>query len=211
LIINLIVDQLKSLSIQRNLDLTLTSRALSKTELKKVQSGLVFDEDQIMEEALKYQTRAEWMRCSPKTYRFALRHGLADIATRHMKYIVEHGKWTKEAVIESAKKYQTLMDWRLAESSAFVIACRNGWLNLARSHFTVTKQPNGYWTKERVIENAKKYNKLSVWRVNESSARTIVLRNGWMDEATAHMKKRVNRKASGRTKPSPVAKRILKY
>ena len=82
----------------------------------------------------KYKTRSEWMKSSSKTYRFALAHGLANIATKHMTFITEHSKWTKENIIQSARKYTRQAEWRANESSAYAIAHRKGWLAEATAH-----------------------------------------------------------------------------
>ena len=105
------------------------------------------------------------MKHSPKAYRFALRHSFVDIVTKNMKYITEHGKWTKETILESAKIFTTVSAWRKAEGNAYVKAIKLGCLELAKSHMKTIKKANGYWRKEKVLESAKKYTKLSEWRI----------------------------------------------
>ena len=139
-IVKLISQTLASIAKKKKQLLELRRRELTKTELQKVQSGLAFDEDTVLEEAKKYKTRSEWMKASSKTYRFALAHGLAEIATRHMTFITEHGKWTKEKIIESAKQYTKQSDWRANESSAYAIAHRKGWLIEATAHMGNSKK-----------------------------------------------------------------------
>jgi hypothetical protein len=89
-------------------------RELAADELRKIFSGYAWDEESLMRDAAKFKSRAEWMRKSPGAYRFALRHGLAKAATRHMEYVTEHGKWTRESIIESARPYSSLAEWRKA-------------------------------------------------------------------------------------------------
>lgn len=191
-IIEKIIDNLMMISTLSHSPLILTWRELSKSELKKIESGLAWDKESIIEDALKYQSRCEWMKHSPKAYRFALRHSLADIATKNMQYITEHGKWTKQTILESAKRFTTVSAWRKEEGSAYVKAIKLDCLELAKSHMEITKKANGYWTKEKVLESAKKYTKISEWRIKEPSARVIAMKNGWIDEATAHMPKHSN-------------------
>ena len=135
----LITQALISIAKKTKQSLELKQRDLTKAELKKVQSGLAFDEDTVLEEAKKYKTRSEWMKSSSKTYRFALAHGLANIATKHMTFITEHGKWTKDKIIESAKQYTKQSEWRANQSSAYAIAHRKGWLAEATSHMIKNK------------------------------------------------------------------------
>jgi len=138
-------------------------RPLTETQRRKIWSGLAFDEDAVLADAAKYRTRADWMRKSANAYRFALRHGLAEIATRHMEYVTEHGKWTREAVIASARSHASLAEWRKAEPSAYVIAKRLGCFADATEHMTRSKLPNGYWTDERVLAEGTKFASTAEW------------------------------------------------
>lgn len=132
----LLFQTLENISKKDSLTFNYTRRELTKAELKKVQSGLAFDTDTVLEEAKKYKTRSDWMKGSSKTYRFALAHGLAELATKHMTFVTEHGKWTKEKIIQSAKQYVRQAEWRANESSAYAIAHRRGWLSEATSQMT---------------------------------------------------------------------------
>jgi hypothetical protein len=131
---NIISQTLLGISKKNKQSFELIQRELTKGELRKVQSGLAFDEEAVLKEAKKHKTRAEWMKASSKTYRFALAHGLAESATSHMSFITEHGKWTKEKIIENARKYVKQSEWRSNEPSAYTIAHRKGWLDEATLH-----------------------------------------------------------------------------
>ena len=52
-----------------------------------------------------------------------------------------------------------------------------------------TRKPNGYWTKERCMEEAKKYKTRSEWSEKSSTSYASARRNGWLKECTAHIKK----------------------
>jgi len=164
-----------------------SSRQLTAAERRKIWSGLAFEEDAILADAAQYQTRAAWMRASPNAYRFALRHGLANGATRHMAYVTEHGKWTRETVIASARAFSSLAQWRKTEPSAYVISNRLGCFAEATQHMTRAKQPNGYWTLERVLASARGSKTFAMWRATEPSAASSARRNGWTNEVRATM------------------------
>ena len=42
--------------------------------------------------------------------------------------------------------------------------------------------PRGYWTKERVFAEGKKYKNRRAWQLAQSRSYTIAWRNGWLDE-----------------------------
>ena len=85
--------------------------------------------------------------------------------------------------------------WRKAEGSAYVTAIRLGCLEEAKRHMVIKKKANGYWTRERVLVSARRCATMAEWRATEPSARTAAMRNGWKDEACAHMVKRRKRGA----------------
>jgi very-short-patch-repair endonuclease len=140
-----------------------TPRQLTPDESRRISSGYAWDEESLMRDAGKYKSRSEWMRNSPRAYRFALRHELADHATRHMERLIEPGKWTKQAVLADASKYVTKLDWRTASRSAYAIATRKGWLREACEHMKVGKAPNGYWTAERILSEAARFENTADW------------------------------------------------
>jgi len=138
-------------------------RELTAAERRKISSAYVWDEESLMLDAATYKSRADWLNNSSSAYRFAIRHGLAEAETKHMPYIVEHGKWTREAVIASAQPHLTLTEWRMSEPSAYVIASRLGCLSEATKHMIKGKQPNGYWTDERIHAEAARFDSTLAW------------------------------------------------
>lgn len=90
-------------------------------------------------------------------------------------------QWTKETCYSEAKKYNDVKSFYNECKSAYVIAVRNGWLDeyvwLSRK-----KNPNGFWTKERVMREAKKYSERKLFRKMCPSAYNSACKNGWLDE-----------------------------
>lgn len=52
------------------------------------------------------------------------------------------------------------------------------------------RKPRGFWTKERVLEEAKKYRTFTDWEKNSASSCAIAQKRGWIKEATVHMIKK---------------------
>lgn len=80
-----------------------------------------------------------------------------------MERLIEHGKWTKQLVLADAKKYVTKLEWRNASPSAYVIATRNDWFPEACAHMAIVKAPNGYWTVERILAEAARFENTAAW------------------------------------------------
>ena len=105
--------------------------------------------------------------------------------------VKSQGYWTKERVLTSAQKYQSKAAWRKEESSAVTIANKNGWIAEATKHMQLSRpnqKANGYWTEERVLEDAKKYESIAEWRKVSSGAFSAATRNGWMTEVKKKLK-----------------------
>jgi len=119
-------------------------------------------------------------------------HSFAKI--REVKYLlgeynrVGNGYWTKENCIEEAKKYNNALEWRNNSSSCYTYAVKNNWVEECTEHMDELRKPNGYWTKERCIEEAKKYNTVNEWQKN-SSTYVNARKNNWLEECTEHMEK----------------------
>lgn len=98
-------------------------------------------------------------------------------------------KWTKKAVLEEALKYNSIAEFNSANPSAYSAALNLGLKNEIKSHMTNLRRPDGYWTKERVLKEAKKYNTKSEFHKNAPSAFAYSKKLGIRDECYQHMKK----------------------
>jgi len=106
------------------------------------------------------------------------------------KKIANLGVWTKERVVEDAKKYTSKIQWLNANASAYQTAVLKGWVTEATADMIRPEYkpyPKGYWSKERVLEDAKKYGNSTIWRTSSRLAYRNAREKGWFAEATAHM------------------------
>lgn len=93
-------------------------------------------------------------------------------------------------------KYKSVNEWRKAEPRAYDKAKRMGMIDKIRDHFGWNnRKPDGYWTKERCLEDARKYSNPTEWNKNSPSARDAAGNKGWYEECIAHMDKK--REANG--------------
>lgn len=68
------------------------------------------------------------------------------------------GYWTNERIINAAAKYSTKKAFRAGDNAAWDAACRNPETKkIACAHMTMLRRPNGYWTDDRLREEALKY------------------------------------------------------
>jgi hypothetical protein len=97
---------------------------------------------------------------------------------------------TKEQITEKAKKFSSRTEWANSCNS-YSIAKRRGWLkDIADKLFPKRSSPLSKWTKELVIKDASRYLSKQEWiKKSGSGALKAALKNGWLEEATTHMKK----------------------
>lgn len=101
--------------------------------------------------------------------------------------------WTKERLIEDAKKYTSRVEWKKASQSAYALACASNWLDICCSHMERLVNPAGYWTRERCKEDAGKYKTKKKWAKDSGGAYDAALSNNWIDECCEHMEITGNR------------------
>ena len=95
--------------------------------------------------------------------------------------------WTKEKCYETAKDYKDIGSFCKENQVAYVIALRNGWLK-DYSWLERKKLPNGFWTKELVLEEAQKYSTPRDFEEGNKQAYNAARNHGWMKECTWFIK-----------------------
>ena len=90
-------------------------------------------------------------------------------------------KWDKKSTILESKKYHTFGDFAKNSASAYQAALYHDWLK--EMHWlTYEQMPSGYWTKERVIEESRKYSTRAEMEKYSLGAYSAALKNGWSSE-----------------------------
>lgn len=96
-------------------------------------------------------------------------------------------KWTRELCHEEALKYKTRWDFQKFSMNEYSAAKNHSWLDDICSHMESPKKSPDYWTKEKCIEEAKKYNSRNEFRINATYPYKIMSINGWIEELCAHI------------------------
>lgn len=91
------------------------------------------------------------------------------------------GYWTKDRVFEESKKYQTRSGFKKSCLGAYKVALKNAWLD-EMDWLKEVRKPNGYWTKEKVFEESRKYQTRKKFDKGSSRAYEVARKNGWLDE-----------------------------
>lgn len=141
----------------------------------------------LLEEAKKYSSRSEFAKKKPGAYEYALEHNLLDKCTWFSSCCKPNGYWNYNTCYEEANKYKTRKEFEIGAPGAYHKAVKENWLD-NYTWFTSTetrKHPAGFWTKDRCIEESKKYKTMKDFRKNcSNSAYKASKKNGWLDEFT---------------------------
>jgi len=97
--------------------------------------------------------------------------------------------------MEDAAQYSTREDWKDGPGGGYMRALGSGWLDQCCAHMPSLRKPNGHWTLERCIADAKRHGSKRQWSAASSGAFTIAHREGWLDQCCEHMTS--NRKPHG--------------
>lgn len=151
--------------------------------------------ERVKEEALKYASKKEFSKSANGAYDKAKRRKWIDSVCDHMRSSSKpRGYWdNKERVLTTAKKFRSRTEFTKCNGSAYYAAIRNGWLDEACAHMKFGKTPNGTWTKERLIQQARQYATREEFRGAHVGAYHAAHRKGWLEEVCAHMPKRAKR------------------
>lgn len=110
-----------------------------------------------------------------------------DLTDNELQKVTSKLKWTLEACIEEAKKYNTRKEWQTLGGGSYNAAHNKKWLDICCIHMTRQLAPKGYWTLERCIEDAKHYKKLEDWAKAKPSGYSVAKSKNWVSVCTPHM------------------------
>lgn len=91
-------------------------------------------------------------------------------------------KWDKETCRKIALTCSSRVEFSKVNSSAYISARKNGWLDEICEHMVWLQRPVGYWTYEKCKEAAKNYTNRFDFSHKCSHAYLLSTKNGWLDE-----------------------------
>jgi hypothetical protein len=96
---------------------------------KKLPNGHWAIYENCLAEASKYQTRGEWQKGNPLSYRWASKNGWLDACSAHIAPSrMPDGYWTLKRCKEEAHQFRTKVEWRSGHRASYSAANRNGWI-----------------------------------------------------------------------------------
>ena len=123
-------------------------------------------------EALKYSTQIEFRKASPVAYNVSLSNGWINDWLPKTIIIRSNGE-----LLEEAKKFKTINDLRRSDNSLYCLILTRGLLEQTGLQY-LRKQ----WTKEKVREEAARYNTRLALQKGSKGAYNYALKNKLIDE-----------------------------
>ena len=137
--------------------------------------------DEVYEIAKKYACSSDFQKGDGSAYGKARENGwIKDFSWFTIKH---RSAYTYEECYEIAKNYKSRVEFAKKKTGAYNAALRQGWLDDYK-WFVLQQKPNNYWTKERVIEESKKYKTRGEFHDCCGTAYGKARINGWLDEFT---------------------------
>ena len=142
-----------------------------------------------IKEARKYQYRSDFQKASPGGYACVLRMRLMPRLESHFKKKRGDNHWSVEKISRIARRFKTRSDFHRLESAAYNQARRLKILDEVCSHIKRTSALPGYWTKEKVLEESKKFESRTAFIRGAPGAYRAAVRLEILSEAYAHMRR----------------------
>jgi len=138
----------------------------------------------VIASAKPYDTIGAWRKARPGAYMSARNRGWLPAATAHMN---GYTRWTKKLLLEDASRFSSPSAWKAASPSAYATARNRHMLVKCCVHMTRIRKTVGYWTREKCIESALRFQTIAEWTEQDGGAVDAAFRNDWYDDATEHM------------------------
>lgn len=138
-------------------------------------------------EAIKYQTRTEFLKGSPSAYSASFQNNWLNELCSHMKYVqLPNGYWEREENNEKlliiAKKYKTQKEWLENDSKTFNAARKLPIFEECIKHMKYIFKPNGWWTYDRCKKALLKYKMVQeVIKSKDKQAYVRAKKDGWAE------------------------------
>ena len=119
--------------------------------------------------------------------------------------------YPKKEVLKEASKYKSKSEWVKSSEGTYRAALKNNWLKEAAKNMSKPKPYNFRWTKQNIIEDAKKFKHKVRWGEKSGGAYAAAQRMGILKLATQHMTRPSTKGVNlGRRNPNKWTDKLLK-
>jgi len=157
----------------------------------------IWTKEKCLEESKQFSTKTEWFKNSPSSYAAAKKHGddLFKLCTKHMAGrgrtadLIEAANIEKDDCINDAKNYEAIEDWEKSSPELFKASKKFGEAFFASCTKHMREDNLSYWTKDKCLEEARKYSTKKVWLQKSLESVISAKKYGeiFLEKCTEHM------------------------
>ena len=137
--------------------------------------------EEVFEIALEYNCSSDFQKGNGSAYGKARQKGwIKDYTWFTVK---QHAPYTREQCFAVAKNYKSRLELAKGNVGVYQAALNHHWLD-DYTWFESRQKPFNYWTKERVLEESKKYKTRGEFHDKNGTAYGKARTKGWLDECT---------------------------
>lgn len=155
-----------------------------------ISAKIIWTKEKIINDMYKYKNLNEY-RTKSKSYNIAIKNKMTSIIHDYFNIDKKKwGYWTKERCKEEALKYKYRKEFIEKSNSCYCVSISNGWLDEICSHMERLIKEKNYWTKEKCLNESKKYNSISELQNNNFHVYNLCRENKWLDEINYYNKRK---------------------
>jgi predicted GIY-YIG superfamily endonuclease len=134
-------------------------------------------------EALKYNTKKDFLKKSKCLYRKSYKNGWLDDICSHMTpQRKPKNYWTKEKCKEELYKFNSFKELKTKNETVYNIILKNKWFDICDYEYV-----ERIWKIENIFIEIKKHETLEEFRNNCYGGYQACIKNGWLDEIKKHL------------------------
>ena len=157
--------------------------------LRSVAPKGFWTKDRIINECKKYASMSELRKNNSACFQAIYNKRMQDAAFKYLsRKKAPNGYWTRSKIIDEAKKFQTILDFRTAHPGAYSKALRLKMQKELNNILKAGKKPNGYWDYEKSFAVVERYSRLADFYEKEKGAYSWIKRNNYLNELGEKLK-----------------------
>ena len=134
--------------------------------------------ENVYNEALNYNSRSEFAKGNKGAYNVAIQNKWINDYKWFKRPVNPNKKWDEKTIMEEAKNYNSINEFRKNNKRAYNLACENGWIN----NYDFLKRRGDEPSFEDCLFEAKKYNKRSDFSLKSRKCYDTAKKYGWMEK-----------------------------
>jgi hypothetical protein len=144
--------------------------------------------EKLREAAASCTSIHELMIKYPSVQTKAIALGIYDEITAHIPRKLADA-YTLQTALVKAKQYSSIAEFKTQNQSAYNAVRRFDGLNQLREIFPESQTPFGFWTLEKCMTAAAKFETIVDFRAKEPVAYTVTKKNNWLDQVAKQLER----------------------